>query len=189
MKQTTHDIGRIGENIVLNLLEGSTRITGEPYDILWDDIRIDVKTTKNISKGGQVNFNVPGNDKRHNGILLVYVYIGEAEPIMFVDRYRVGKQTAFYLDEAIPINNIKNILIEWNSRSVDPITIDDINGKKSIQISDELHEKIIKLHGPYKKHIDKMVPGITVTIPLIIGVAVQDLELKLERENAHNQNG
>lgn len=57
---------------------------------------------------------------------------------------------------------------------------------KSIQVSDELHERIMNLKEPYKKHLEKSVKDVTITAPIVISTAIMMLEQKLGIEDAHN---
>ena len=58
---------------------------------------------------------------------------------------------------------------------------------KSIQVSDELHERIMSLKEPYQDHIQKTLAGITIKIPDVIAAGLHLLEKELTK-NAHDKN-
>jgi len=75
---STHAIARLGEQIIFDLLPNSTwknplKESGEYYDILWENIKINVKTSGfRLKNGFQVGISASQTGKRD----VIYVIVG-----------------------------------------------------------------------------------------------------------------
>lgn len=135
--------GKVGEARVSKILPGSKHVNASkqsvlPYDILWNNIKIDVKHTENVADGVAV-FAIKKGSIRHNGIIVVCTAIIDGEECFWVDQYRNGVVSARKkLAAAITAKDLPKAIIAESIRLVDPIKIDAPVNFKSITISSDV---------------------------------------------------
>lgn len=112
------EIGTMGEGIVHNLLPGSDWVNEEherqlPYDVVWDGVKIDVKTTLMKEPRRLHHSFVVGVSPKHNGIVLVFVALGKNENFFWADKYSKEVKRSRHTSMAIPLSElpmaIKNV--------------------------------------------------------------------------------
>lgn len=116
-----HVLGRLGEQIIFDLLDGCEwtnhfKDAQQTYDIIWDGIKIDVKTTKfRIRKGFQTTLY---SSKISKDILFVIVGITEERNYFWVRPHRGASSVFLRIEDAVSEKELKlEIKKVWESIS------------------------------------------------------------------------
>lgn len=103
-KNTVHGIGRLGEMIALQVLEGSKDMNEEyiqhPYDIEWKGKKIDVKTSRIRRSRGRKTYSFNAKNKSCTHYLTVSLDDKlNVRRIMIIPKEEVSGKTIYYVEE------------------------------------------------------------------------------------------
>lgn len=162
---STYDIGRKGEELIAEILPGAIDINKNkgmalPYDVLWNDLRIDVKTTLQTDnqtatfsiKPGQIN----------TGILLVMVAITDERNYYWVAQYKDKIKSRYKFADSIEESELLEAIIDVATKPFELVTRSK-PGYKFLSIKrDDYHELEATRELWAKEH------GIILTMPQFI---------------------
>jgi len=123
-------IGKRGERVVHELLQGSEWINKErernlPYDVVWNGIQIDVKASLMKTRDTR-HFNfIVRVGPRYNGVVLVFVALGEGENFFWTDKYCKGVQRGRHIRTALPLVDLPQAIKLAAGKQVPLITEED----------------------------------------------------------------
>ena len=149
--------GKEAELAVHRLLSGSTWMRGKGkggkhYDVEWEGIKIDVKSTVNIGEK-YVNFSLRGGS-RHNGVVLVMAAQIDGLWCFWVDKYKAGVSGRRSIVEAISGRELSDEVLKVNSYKVDPVTPANSRAMVSYSFTPLDNESFEKIRMSfYKKHL------------------------------------
>lgn len=139
------ELGRLGETIVTSLLPDSIDVNenGEthlPYDILWNNIKIDVKTRR--SKNEFIDCQVKANTL-NQGVILVFLLIKDDRYYFWVDRYADKLSSRRHTSNSVNSFELISEIEKWLLIAEPIITV---NQKlMTVGISKELDAHLLRL--------------------------------------------
>lgn len=128
--------GARGEKFIHELLPGSDWVNEErernlPYDVTWEGIKIDVKTSLIKTQNKRSFTFVIKLSPRYNGVVLVFLALGENESFFWVDKCYKGVKSSRHLRVATPLADLPEAIRMAAAKEVPIITEEDTS--KSLQ--------------------------------------------------------
>lgn len=173
MSNTSQQIGRLGEARIAEILEGAElpnaiKETYQPYDLIWEGIRINVKATAQLARTSKKGFAFSFNPKEaQNEIVIVFVaLLGDKEYFWaekahpFVKRYK-------RIDESITCDKLPQAIKNASKLKVEAIT------------KEHLVYKTLKVNYDqwllFKEYADQLAKasGMKITLPNAIRHAIK----------------
>jgi hypothetical protein len=113
----TKAMGAYGERLVADLLPGAINLNFKydqklPYDLLWRDIKIDVKFSTQISKRGRALINTKSIDSKI-GMLLIMIAYSNGLNYCWIRRHGDAGNTCLPLNTAFLLEELEPRLNEY----------------------------------------------------------------------------
>lgn len=138
----------MGEGIVHELLTGSEWVNEKqerhlPYDITWEGVNIDVKTSL-IPVGGRRSFSFQTKiSPRYNGVVLVFLALGENESFFWTDKCHKGVKSNRHIRTSVLLEDLITSIKLSAAKDVPAITEEDSSSstrQKMVNLDPRDHE-------------------------------------------------
>ena len=160
--QNTVKIGLRGEMLVHEILEGSEltndihKDTHLPYDLTWEGIKVNVKTTSITapSTDGACSFGALKKKIHHNGVIAVFVYISIDKEYFWVEKYSAKMRTYFRINESLSRAELPDAIIKANAKKAAPIEHETV---LAVYVNRQLKQELIEIAEKLTKDLEMKV--------------------------------
>ena len=120
-------IGFKAEMEVASILPGAVLVNEDkeqrkPYDLLWNDIQIDVKGTENVSGNRKKSCTFTANlSNAHTGVIIVCIAMLDDKNYYWVERYRSGLRLYRSLEDSITAEDVPRAVLSAANKPVEQL--------------------------------------------------------------------
>lgn len=154
-------IGFKAEMAVASILPGAVLLNEEkdqhqPYDLVWNDVKIDVKGTENVigvhKRGCTFTANL---SEAHTGVTIVFIAMLADKYYYWVEQYRNGIKLYRSLDTALNADDVPLAVLEAAKQPVEKLL--GLNTYTQTRIKDEYREKLAQLASLHNRSMANMI--------------------------------
>lgn len=128
----------------------------KPYDLLWNDIQIDVKGTQNVLGVRKRSCTFTANlSSAHTGVIIVFIAMLDDGNRYWVERYSNSIPLYRSLESSINAEDVPAVILTAAKRPVEVLI--GLNAYTQLKVKDEYREKLAKLASSHNRSMANMI--------------------------------